>query len=77
MTVVDWKKNEFMEDDEFCGDVFIHDDLRKLDIAIKGCEGYKHVYNLAADMGCMGFICFNNVLIKKQLGWESRIPIAE
>ena len=29
-----WKKNEFMEDDEFC-DVFIHDDIRKLDIAIK------------------------------------------
>ena len=34
LTVVDWKKNEFMEDDEFC-DVFINDDLRKLDIAIK------------------------------------------
>ena len=62
VTVVDWKKNEFMEDDEFC-DVFIHDDLRKLDIAIKGCDGCKHVYNLAADMGGMGFICSNESVL--------------
>eukprot|EP00538_Stauroneis_constricta_P005980 CAMPEP_0119547666 /NCGR_PEP_ID=MMETSP1352-20130426/1729_1 /TAXON_ID=265584 /ORGANISM="Stauroneis constricta, Strain CCMP1120" /LENGTH=73 /DNA_ID=CAMNT_0007592649 /DNA_START=159 /DNA_END=376 /DNA_ORIENTATION=+ len=30
--VVDWKKNEFMENDEFC-DEFILDDLRKLEVA--------------------------------------------
>lgn len=62
VTVVDWKTNEFMKNDEFC-DVFIHDDLRKLDIAIKGCEGCKYVYNLAADMGGMGFICSNESVL--------------
>ncbi len=62
VTVVDWKTNEFMENDEFC-DNFIHDDLRKLDVAIKGCEGCKFVYNLAADMGGMGFICSNESVL--------------
>jgi len=62
VTVVDWKTNEFMKNDEFC-DVFIHDDLRKLDVAIKGCEGCKYVYNLAADMGGMGFICSNESVL--------------
>merc|ERR550539_676031 len=62
VTVVDWKTNEFMKNDEFC-DVFIHDDLRKLEVAIKGCEGCKHVYNLAADMGGMGFICSNESVL--------------
>ena len=38
VTVVDWKKNEFMEIDEFC-DEFILDDLRKLEVACKACEG--------------------------------------
>jgi len=62
VTVVDWKKNEFMENDEFC-DVFIHEDLRKLDVAIKSCVGCKYVYNLAADMGGMGFICSNESVL--------------
>jgi len=62
VTVVDWKKNEFMEDDEFC-DVFIHGDLRKLDVSIKGAKGCKYVYNLAADMGGMGFICSNESVL--------------
>merc|ERR1712038_1157730 len=51
-----------MKNDEFC-DVFIHDDLRKLEVAIKGCEGCKFVYNLAADMGGMGFICSNESVL--------------
>merc|ERR1712085_200668 len=38
-------------------------DLRKLDVAIKGCEGCKYVYNLAADMGGMGFICSNESVL--------------
>lgn len=62
VTVVDWKSNEFMKNDEFC-DVFIHEDLRKLEVAIKGCVGCKYVYNLAADMGGMGFICSNESVL--------------
>ena len=55
VTVVDWKTNEFMENDEFC-DEFILGDLRKLEVACNACEGCVQVYNLAADMGGMGFI---------------------
>lgn len=62
VTVVDWKKNEFMENDEFC-DAFILDDLRKLDVAVKACDGCTQVYNLAADMGGMGFICSNESVL--------------
>jgi GDP-D-mannose 3',5'-epimerase len=62
VTVVDWKRNEFMENDEFC-DVFILDDLRKLEVAVKACEGCQQVYNLAADMGGMGFIVSNESVL--------------
>jgi len=55
VVVVDWKDNEFMKPDEFC-DRFIKEDLRKLEVACKACEGCTQVYNLAADMGGMGFI---------------------
>merc|ERR1719189_3231715 len=73
VTVVDWKKNEFMEIDEFC-DEFILDDLRKLSVACKACVGCTQVYNLAADMGGMGFIesnesvlSFNNTAISMNM----------
>lgn len=62
VVVVDWKKNEFMENDEFCNE-FIHDDLRKLEVACKACENCVQVFNLAADMGGMGFICSNESVI--------------
>jgi len=62
VTVVDWKRNEFMEDDEFC-DEFILGDLRKLEIAVKSCENCIQVYNLAADMGGMGFIVSNESVL--------------
>ena len=62
VTVVDWKKNEFMEIDEFC-DEFIEEDLRKLEVAVKACADCKYVYNLAADMGGMGFICSNESVL--------------
>jgi GDP-D-mannose 3',5'-epimerase len=62
VTVVDWKKNEFMEEPEFC-DIFIHDDLRKLEVAARACAGCDHVYNLAADMGGMGFIASNESVL--------------
>ena len=59
---VDWKTNEFMKNDEFCNE-FIHDDLRKLEVACKACEGCTQVYNLAADMGGMGFIVSNESVL--------------
>jgi GDP-D-mannose 3',5'-epimerase len=62
VTVVDWKKNEFMTEDEFC-DVFIHDDLRKLEVAVNACAGCTIVLNLAADMGGMGFIVSNESVL--------------
>jgi len=62
VTVVDWKKNEFMKEDEFCNK-FVHDDLRKLEVAVAACEGCEHVYNLAADMGGMGFIVSNESVL--------------
>mmetsp|Transcript_1075 Transcript_1075/g.1426 ORF Transcript_1075/g.1426 Transcript_1075/m.1426 type:complete len:363 (-) Transcript_1075:1423-2511(-) len=62
VTVVDWKRNEFMKVDEFC-DNFILGDLRKLDVASKACKDCTYVYNLAADMGGMGFIVSNESVL--------------
>jgi len=56
---VDWKKNEFMEEDEFCNE-FLLLDLREIDNCVKSCEGCEWVFNLAADMGGMGFIQSNH-----------------
>jgi len=65
----DWETNKFMEKDEFC-DEFIHADLRTPENCSKLCEGCKYVFNLAADMGGMGFIesnqsvlMYNNTMI--------------
>merc|ERR1712010_175755 len=41
----------------------IHGDLRKLEVACKACEGCTQVYNLAADMGGMGFIVSNESVL--------------
>ncbi|KAJ1388184.1 hypothetical protein B484DRAFT_409698, partial [Ochromonadaceae sp. CCMP2298] len=38
-------------------------DLRLLDNCIKVTEGCQHVYNLAADMGGMGFIVSNQAVL--------------
>jgi len=62
VTCVDWKENEFMKREEFC-DEFILDDLRKLDVAVRACKDCVQVYNLAADMGGMGFICSNESVL--------------
>jgi len=59
---VDWKTNEFMKNEEFCNE-FIEGDLRKLEVACKACEGCAQVYNLAADMGGMGFIVSNESVL--------------
>jgi GDP-D-mannose 3',5'-epimerase len=58
----DWKDNEFMEPAEFC-DEFHKVDLRLLDNCLKVTEGCQHVYNLAADMGGMGFILSNQAVL--------------
>ena len=58
----DWKTNEFMQPDEFC-DEFHQVDLRILDNCLKVTAGCQHVYNLAADMGGMGFIVSNQSVL--------------
>ena len=46
----------------FCNE-FILSDLRVFDNCLKVCEGCDHVFNLAADMGGMGFIQSNHGVI--------------
>ena len=58
----DWKENEFMKPDEFCDEFFLLD-LRMLDNCLKVTAGCHHVYNLAADMGGMGFIVSNQSVL--------------
>lgn len=67
--VADWKKNEFMKEEEFCHEFKLLD-LRTLTAAMEATKGCTEVYNLAADMGGMGFIqsnhsvlYYNNVMI--------------
>jgi len=55
----DWKKNEYFKEDEFCNE-FLQVDLRDIKNCEKACEGIDWVYNLAADMGGMGFIQSNH-----------------
>lgn len=62
VVAVDWKKQEFFEEDEFC-DEFKLLDLRTLDNCIEACDGCEEVYSLAADMGGMGFIQSNHSVI--------------
>jgi len=56
---VDWKENEHMTADEFC-DEFMLLDLRFPENAKKATEGCEWCFNLAADMGGMGFIQSNH-----------------
>jgi len=58
----DWKDNEFMKPEEFC-DEFHKVDLRILENCLKVTAGCQHVYNLAADMGGMGFIVSNQSVL--------------
>lgn len=62
VVAVDWKDQEFFKLDEFC-DEFMLLDLRKFDNCIKATEGCFAVYNLAADMGGMGFIQSNHSVL--------------
>lgn len=75
----DWKKNEHMTEDMFC-DEFHLVDLRVTDNCLKVTKGADHVFNLAADMGGMGFIqsnhsviFYNNTMISFNMLEASRI----
>jgi len=56
---VDWKENEYMPQDAFC-DEFINLDCRDPANCAKAVEGMDWCFNLAADMGGMGFIQSNH-----------------
>eukprot|EP00239_Pterosperma_sp_CCMP1384_P005582 CAMPEP_0197847242 /NCGR_PEP_ID=MMETSP1438-20131217/5654_1 /TAXON_ID=1461541 /ORGANISM="Pterosperma sp., Strain CCMP1384" /LENGTH=376 /DNA_ID=CAMNT_0043459107 /DNA_START=62 /DNA_END=1192 /DNA_ORIENTATION=- len=58
----DWKRNEHMTEDMFCHEFHLVD-LRVYDNCLKVCQGADHVFNLAADMGGMGFIQSNHSVI--------------
>lgn len=58
----DWKENEYFARNEFCNE-FLLLDLRSKDNCMKACADCEDVYNLAADMGGMGFIQSNHSVI--------------
>lgn len=62
VVVADWKKNEYFEEKEFCSE-FLHVDLRLLENCLAATKGCDWVFNLAADMGGMGFIQSNHSVI--------------
>ena len=75
----DWKRNEFMEVPEFC-DEFHLADLRIPANCLRVCDGCRDVYNLAADMGGMGFIqsnhsriLFNSTMISFNMAEAARV----
>jgi len=58
----DWKCNEYFKENEFC-DEFHLVDLRSFENCLLVVSGCDHVFNLAADMGGMGFIQNNHATI--------------
>eukprot|EP00924_Labyrinthula_sp_SR-Ha-C_P002994 maker-scaffold_58-snap-gene-0.23-mRNA-1 protein AED:0.01 eAED:0.01 QI:426/1/1/1/1/1/2/197/348 len=62
VVAVDWKEQEFFKGEKFC-DEFLKLDLRKYENCVKATEGCEEVYNLAADMGGMGFIQSNHSVL--------------
>ena len=56
---VDWKENEYMSEDMFCNE-FMNLDLRWPENCAKAVAGMDWCFNLAADMGGMGFIQSNH-----------------
>lgn len=55
----DWVDPEFMQPDKFCNE-FLKTDLRFMKNCMQACQGIDWVFNLAADMGGMGFIQSNH-----------------
>lgn len=62
VVAVDWKKQEFFKEEEFCNEFKLLD-LRTLANCVAATEGCEEVYNLAADMGGMGFIQSNHSVL--------------
>jgi GDP-D-mannose 3',5'-epimerase len=62
VVAADWATNLYFEEHEFC-DEFVLLDLRSLENCIKATAGCEWVFNLAADMGGMGFIQANHSVI--------------
>jgi GDP-D-mannose 3',5'-epimerase len=58
----DWKRNEYFSEKEFCDEFYLAD-LRDMENCKKVVECVDHVFNLAADMGGMGFIQYNHATI--------------
>lgn len=58
----DWKENEYFSREEFCNE-FLLLDLREKKNCVDAVAGCEDVYNLAADMGGMGFIQSNHSVI--------------
>jgi len=58
----DWKKCQYFKESEFC-DEFMLMDLRVLENCKKAVAGCDWVFNMAADMGGMGFIQSNHSVI--------------
>ena len=50
VVAVDWKRNEYFKEDEFCNE-FLELDLRKLENCIQATKGCDWIFNHAADMG--------------------------
>ena len=62
LLVADIQRNIYIPEAEFCDEFHLHD-LRDLNNCLRSCEGCEWVFNLAADMGGMGFIQSNNASI--------------
>ena len=55
----DWERSEHIDEEMFC-DEFILANLRLFENCVKVLKGCDHCFNLAADMGGMGFIHSNH-----------------
>jgi len=69
VVVADWAENSYFKREDFCNEFHLVD-LRDLQNCLKVSQGIEEVYDLAADMGGMGFIqsnhstiLFNNIII--------------
>jgi len=69
VVVADWAENSYFKREDFCNEFHLVD-LRDLQNCLNVSKGIEEVYDLAADMGGMGFIqsnhstiLFNNILI--------------
>lgn len=60
--IADWKRDHYFDEKEIC-DEFLDLDLRSLDNCLQAVKEIDWVFNLAADMGGMGFIQSNHSII--------------